>query len=148
LATTLSPGAHNLTATFNGDGSTTASTSAAVMQVVNPDVTALVSISVGKTRQKGKKLIRTVTIKNQSGHALTGPLHLVLRNLSATAHLVNGTGVTQAIAPAGSPFVTLNLTQSGGQLGAGSTVVFDLVFTAKKKAVTFTPALIAGLMQP
>lgn len=148
LTTTLAVGNHNLTATFNGDGSTATSTSAAVTQVVSPDVTSLVSIVLGKVKIKGKRVIRTVTIKNLGGSAISGPLHLVLRNLTAGARLVNASGTTQTITPVGSPFVTLNLAKMGGQLGAGSSLSLDLTFTSKKKFVSFASALIAGLNQP
>lgn len=148
LTVTLANGTHSVTATFNGDGSTTTSTSAAVSQVVNPDVTSLLSIVLGRPRRRGRRVVVTATIRNNGAGAIGGPLNLILDNLSANARLVNATGRTQVVQPLGTPFLTLSLASVGGQLGSGSSLAIDLSFTSRRNRVNFTPRVLSGLSQP
>jgi len=59
--------------------------------------------------------VQTVTVKNNSAKTLTGPITLVLQDLSLTALLINATGTTTFATPLGSPYITTdtNLAPSG-----------------------------------
>ena len=66
---------------------------------------------------------QTVTMTNISGAAISGPIALVLDNLSSKATLFHASGTTSCAAPAGSPFVKL------GSLAKGAGVSLVLQFT-------------------
>jgi CSLREA domain-containing protein len=84
-----------------------------------------------------------VTLQNTAGTPLAVPLELVLDRLPKNVKLVSPTaaGVTQANPPAGSPFVTVNVSR----FPAGGTATVTLVFkAARAKAVRFKTRAFAG----
>ena len=87
-----------------------------------------------------RRVAQTVTLRN-NGPAITGPITLVLNNLSINARLTNATGqTTAALPPAGRPYVS----QTAG-LAANGIVTLRLEFTVSNNgAVTYTPVVIAG----
>jgi hypothetical protein len=54
-----------------------------------------------------------VILQNVSTQPISGPLMLVLKDLSSNATLVNQTGTTLNVAPSGRPFITLNIGADG-----------------------------------
>jgi hypothetical protein len=56
-------------------------------------------------------------LTNISGSAITGPISLVLDDLSSNVTLYQPSGMTNYMLPAGSPYVDVNTT-----LGAGESV--------------------------
>jgi uncharacterized repeat protein (TIGR02543 family) len=84
---------------------------------------------------------QTVTLTNNSGATITGPISLVLDSLSSNATLFNATGTTSLLAPpAGSPYINANI-----NLAAGQSVPIALQFTdPTKTAITYTTRVVAG----
>jgi hypothetical protein len=68
---------------------------------------------------------QTVTVTNVLSQAITGPIYLVLGNLSSNTHLNNATGTTVNNAP-GSPYITV----SSNGLAAGASTTVSLQFAA------------------
>jgi hypothetical protein len=68
---------------------------------------------------------QTVTVTNVLSQAISGPIYLVLGNLSANTHLNNASGTTVNNA-AGSPYITV----SSNGLASGASVTVSLQFAA------------------
>jgi predicted extracellular nuclease len=82
------------------------------------------------------KYTGTVTITNTSGAPMTGPLHLVLQDLTAGVTLDGKTGDV-----GGAPYLTL----PGSSLAAGASVTVTTVFTNPSKAgFGYTAKLFSG----
>ena len=87
-----------------------------------------------------QRFVQTVTIKNISTAAITGPLSLVLDSLSSNATLFNLSGTTACAVPAGSPFINLS-----GNLNPGASVSISLQFTNPTRAgITYATRVLAG----
>src|SRR5205809_674636 len=87
---------------------------------------------------------QTLTLKNTSGGAITGPVSLLLTNLSSNARLTNATGVTTAVGPLGTPYLNLDLGVSG-IWAAGQTLIVTLEFTRlDSQAITYDTRFLAG----
>jgi sugar lactone lactonase YvrE len=79
----------------------------------------------------------TVTITNTGQQAITGPVQLVLTNLTAGVTLANATGTTN-----GSPFITVPAVSS---LGPGQSASVNLQFQdPSNRSIAFTPAVYSG----
>ena len=88
---------------------------------------------------------QNVTVNNQGTNAIQGTLNLVLDNLSANASLYGTNGTTTLLAPIGSSFVTLPVTN----INAGQSVTGTLEFVNPTNAkITYTPRVTAGDAQP
>jgi hypothetical protein len=75
-----------------------------------PNISGAVSVvreCVEPTNTPGL-MVQVIRVTNITGCTLTGPISLVLDNLSPNAVLLNPSGVTANAAPLGSPFITLN----------------------------------------
>ena len=109
---------------------------------VNSNVSATRSgISFSPVTQRFGQVI---TITNTSSATITGPIKLVLDNLSSNAKLVNATGSTSCDAPIGSPYVQMNVT-----LPPGHIVTTPVVFTdPTKAAITFDTRVLGGAGLP
>jgi hypothetical protein len=111
------------------------------------DVTAQLAISLGSLtlNPTTKHYTQTVTLKNTGPTPITGPLSLVLDNLSSNAKLVNQTGVTTKQGPAGSPYLDVDL--AGNVLDAGQSVTVVLEFDSPTAAITYQARVLAGTGQ-
>jgi WD40 repeat protein len=108
------------------------------------DVTGQVSITRGGFRYNRAtgQFVQTVTIKNTSASAITGPISLVCDGLTSTASLANKTGSTSATSPAGSPYIDVQ----AGDLAAGASATVTVQFTASPTAaVNYTARVLAGV---
>jgi hypothetical protein len=149
FTTTLGLGTHSLTAQYSGDAIpaalriTSASASSAVSATVSlpppppgpVDVTPFVSVVVHR-RPPGKKQLVTVT--NDSGLPITGPLYLVFTRLPRRVRLRGASGVAQSHGVAGSPFLLDAVT-----LPPDGHANFLASFSGRK-AVRFTTEVFAG----
>ncbi|MDB5351906.1 MAG: hypothetical protein JWN86_3153 [Planctomycetota bacterium] len=144
FTTSLTPGTHSITATYNGDTTSSTSTSTAISLVVSPDVTSFVSVVLGAKRRRRGGIIQRITITNRGNNAIGGPIFLVLDNLSSNVRLANSAGTTTNVAPLGSPFVRV----SDGPLGAGSSVTVDLVFNVRRGRIGVNYRVLSGISQP
>jgi hypothetical protein len=87
-----------------------------------------------------QRFVQTVTLKNISAAAITGPLSLVLDNLSSNATLFNPSGTTACATPAGRPFANLS-----ANLNPGASVSVALQFTNPSRAgITYATRVLAG----
>lgn len=109
------------------------------------DVTGNVSITLGGFRQNliTGRWQQTVALRNNGSTAILAPVSLALQGLSTNAALFNGSGVTQCAAPAGRPYLRLNL---NGTWLPGQTITATLEFTntTPGQAITYTPRVLAG----
>jgi hypothetical protein len=75
------------------------------------NVTGSVAVTMGNLRldRRTGHYFQKVTLKNTSSAAIAGPISFVLDSLTSGATLVNAGGVTSCAAPAGSPYVNVNV---------------------------------------
>ena len=87
-----------------------------------------------------QRFVQTITLKNISNSVISGPLSLVLDNLSSNATLFNLSGNTACAALAGSPFINLT-----GDLNPGASVSVSLQFGNPTKAgITYAARVLSG----
>ena len=87
-----------------------------------------------------QRFVQMVTFKNISTAPLTGPLSLVLDNLSANATLFNPSGTTACALPAGSPYVNFSVNLNPG----GSTVLSLQFVDPTRTGITYATRVLAG----
>ncbi|MFN3650995.1 MAG: choice-of-anchor tandem repeat NxxGxxAF-containing protein [Armatimonadota bacterium] len=111
------------------------------------DVTKRVKVKTSgfKYSPKKKQYLQKVSVKNVSKQPITGPVSLVLDELSPVDTLVNASGSTTETLPAGSPYLDLNV-GSDGVLAAGETAKTTLRFKKLKKKgkIKYTVRVLAG----
>ena len=98
-----------------------------------------VSVTLGTLKYDSSTGIwsQTATVKNTSTQTITGPLSLVLANLSGATSFTDGNGTTVCFAPAGSPYINFILTDN--ELAPKKTSKVTLDFSAPSNAdITFT----------
>lgn len=84
---------------------------------------------------------QTLTLKNNSGAAIAGPIDVAFEQLPAGIS-VSGAGTTSCNAPLGTAFVTV---PGSSSLGPGANVAVKVLFTDPSKAgVTYSPRILAG----
>lgn len=140
-------GTFPITVTISGPGGTPNATvtSTATIQPaqVATDVTSQVTVLRGgfyRNRFTGR-YSQTVTIKNNTSAAITGPISLALDNLTSGAAAINAAGTTQFATPAGSPYFTVQT----GNLAPGATASLFLQFTyIGGSQIDYTPRVLAG----
>lgn len=87
-----------------------------------------------------RRYVQTVTLTNNSSTTITGPVSLVLDQLTPNVSLYNPSGTTTLILPAGSPYMNANSNLSPGQSAS-----IQLQFTNPGNlAVTYEPRVLAG----
>ena len=109
------------------------------------DVTAKVQItrSAFRFNNNTRTYVQRVTIKNTSTTPITGPISLVLDNLSSNASVAADSGITTIVAPLGSPY--LNFVLSGTSLAPGATATVGINFVDPTNTlITYTPRILAG----
>jgi hypothetical protein len=62
-----------------------------------------------------RRYVQTVTVTNTSAGAITGPISLVLDDLTANVTLFNASGTTTLMLPGGSPYMNANVNLAPGQ---------------------------------
>jgi len=107
------------------------------------DVSGFLSVSRGPIglNPVTRRYAQTVTLTNNSAATILGPISLLLDGLSSNAALYNSAGSTDAAwPPAGSPYLTANVT-----LAPGQTATFSLQFTdSANTAISYTTRVLAG----
>jgi hypothetical protein len=104
------------------------------------DVSGQVSISRGPFlyRRATGTYIQVLTMTNTGGTAISGPISCILTGL-ANATLANASGTTNAVLPAGRPFINV------GGLAAGASANITLSFTKNGAgSITYTTQVMAG----
>jgi hypothetical protein len=91
-----------------------------------------------------KRYAQTLTLTNTSGSTITGPIYVILDNLSTGAALYNAGGSTACAAPTGSPYTSI-----AGPIGAGASTNVVLQFSdPTNAAISYTTRFLAGTGQP
>jgi hypothetical protein len=114
----------------------------------SPDITGAVSVtrSCMEPTQTPNVMAETIRVTNISGCTLSGPISLVINNLSMNAVLLNASGVTTNVAPLGSPYITLNT--GGLQPGSVFTVTLRFKNTPAFMPIFYTTRVVAGPANP
>ena len=99
---------------------------------------------------KNTSTTQSFTLQNASSSAIVGPVSIVLDSLTAGVTLLNAAGVTSCAAPAGSPYVNVDL-GSDSVWSPGERVDVVLQFERqstgpgkKPSAITYTRRVLAG----
>ena len=126
----------------------TATTTAATLTVNGPPPTCATDVSGTVTVKRSgfsynivsKRYAQTITLKNNSGSPIAGPISLALDALSANARLFNSAGTTACAAPLGSPYVSI-----AGPLAPGSSAFVVLQFTdPTRTGFSYSTRVLAG----
>ena len=105
------------------------------------NVTSEVSVVEGAITKTGAgSYEQSVTLTNNSKKTISGPLALVLDNLTSRVTLSNATELTQTTRPAGSPYLDTEQTS----LQAGASVTLTLQFSARSSAISYTARVLNG----
>jgi hypothetical protein len=116
----LATGSHTITATYSGGNSVLGSTSAPLIEIVNPAMTATSLISSANPVALNKAVIYTATVTSQYGGAVTGTVTLKDGITSTTVSLSGGIAVlSKTYSKIGTYLVTA--TYSGDANNVGST---------------------------
>lgn len=95
--------------------------------------------------RKTGKISQTVTLTNRGNVPITGPVDLVLDNLSSNAALSNANGTTTNNLPAGSPFIIART----GDLASRASVSTTLQFAAPATgSITYSARTVSGTATP
>ncbi len=108
---------------------------------INPvaNISGKVSVTQGGfARNRATGLwVATLTVSNSSAASVSGPIQVVLTNLSSNATMVNNTGMRN-----GSPYITV----STGTLAPGASVSVPIQFTNPSNGfITFTAVTASGV---
>jgi hypothetical protein len=106
------------------------------------DVTASIAFTYGgiTLNPTTRRYVQTVTLKNKTSSTITGPISLVLDNLTAGVTLYAATGTTSLMLPAGSPYMNTSV-----NLTAGQSVSIQLQFTnSANAAIAYSARALAG----
>jgi hypothetical protein len=98
-------------------------------------VSATLTPAAKPKKGKAKGNTATLTVHNNAGQPLQGPLNVVLRGLKSTVK-VKGAGGFVGTGKKKSPFVAINV--NGGTLAPQASVSMTLTFTGKPNAVTLS----------
>ena len=106
------------------------------------DVTSEVAISRGGFRlnRATGHFTQLVTVTNNSGASIPGPISVVFDNVPSNATLFGLSGATACNAPAGSPFISAPSDLASGQ---SVTVTLEFIDTANT-GITYSTRVIAG----
>ncbi len=93
-----------------------------------------------------QQFVQTVTVKNNTMSPVSGPINIVIENLTGTVTLTNLSG-TSGCAASGSPYMTV--VPSGSALGAGQSSTVTLYFRDPSlNGFTYSTAVTAGAGAP
>jgi len=144
----------NLELTNAGGGATIGTLSTSILTITDndtppcaSDVTSQLTIVRGGLTQNliTKRFRQTVTIKNNSGVAIVGPIAYVVDSLSSNATMFGPAGLTSCAVPLNSPFANVNA-GADNILSNGETLTVVVEFTnsAPPQSITYTPRVLAG----
>jgi hypothetical protein len=110
------------------------------------DVTSQISITFSGFRynRATKRYVQTVALKNISDSNITGPVSLVLDNLSSNASLFNRTGFTNAFPPGGSPYINVNVGFDNTLTPSESANVILEFTNPTNQGITYKTRVLAG----
>ena len=93
--------------------------------------------------------VEDLAFTNAAANPISGPLYLVVRNLTAGVTLVSKSGLTSAVVPLGSPYLVVPLPGEGLSLPAGAKVVFTLRFLNPDRLfIGYTPDVLNTSTDP
>jgi len=148
----LSPGIHFLKAVYTpSSGPYLGTTSGVLAQVINASSCAVnlgaqVAISQSGMRydRTAGQFVQSVTLTNSGAAALSGPISLVLNNLSANAQLASPSGFTSCGAQTPAPFEDAGIC-TGGSMAPGSSVSMTLRFNdPSMQSIGYSATVVGG----
>jgi len=139
-ATLVTPDNQTITATDTVTPSITGTSGAIDVAAGVVDVSGQVTVTLGGYRYNpGTHLYgQSITLTN-TGAAITGPISLVLTNLTTNVVLANAVGTTSVFAPLGRSYVNT----AGLASGASESVAMEYTDTANV-AISYTTQILAG----
>jgi uncharacterized protein (TIGR03118 family) len=105
------------------------------------DVSGVVSLTPVKSKHHHNPNQMQVTLANNSGSAIQGPLFVILDGLPKKVRLKNAAGFAQAHGMPGDPFATLNVSTFASGQALGLTLLFA---NPKHKHIHFSSVVLAG----
>ena len=97
--------------------------------------------------RRAGKFVQQMTLTNDSSSVITGPVYLVLDNLSSNATLAGAGGTTTNTSPTGSPYVVA--VANAATLQPGSSLPVVLQFSNPSRvAITYSERVITGVALP
>ena len=129
-------------ASFAGDSVYAAGSGTGALNVSPLDVSAVVRIAKGGFgfNPITGRFAQTVTLTNNSGSTIPGPISLVIDHMTSNAAVYGASSTTDFLAPPISPYVNYS-----GSLAAGQKVSITLQFTNPSKAyIGYTTRVLAG----
>jgi hypothetical protein len=145
-ASILGPESATLNIASNAAGTPTPQTFISFSGTGVPLCATDVSSSVSVTRSGysynfiTKRFVQSITLKNNSGSPIAGPISLVLDGLTVNATLFNSAGTTGCAVPLGSPYVSTT-----GPLAPGASVSVVLQFTdVTRTGFSYSTRVLAG----
>ncbi len=111
---------------------------------------ALSTVDVARSgytsNRRTNQYTQTVTVTNRGYQAITGPINVVLDNLSSNTSLANATGTTANNAPLNAPYITV---PNSSSLAAGASVTVTLQFAAPTTgSISYSPRTVVGTATP
>jgi hypothetical protein len=94
--------------------------------------------------RRANKVVQQLTITNNTGADLSGPIDIVLAGLSGNTSLANATGTTTVNAP-GSPYITV---QTGSLASGGSASVVLQFIRPNSGGITYGTQALTGVANP
>jgi hypothetical protein len=120
------------------------------LTITPPPCASNVTASVAVTRSGfsysplAKRYAQALTLTNTAGSTITGPIYVILDNLTSSTALYNTGGSTACAAPTGSPYVSI-----AGPISAGASTNVVLQFTdPTNAAISYSARFLAGAGQP
>jgi hypothetical protein len=112
------------------------------------DVTSSVSVVSSSLRldRKSGHYFQKITLRNTSADPIVGPVSLVFDSLTPGTAVVGSTGLTACAAPAGSPYVAVNVGTEAilsSRERSNTKVEFEIEFVGPA-AITYVPRVLAG----
>src|SRR5207302_10116875 len=110
------------------------------------NITGSVNIALGGYRYNAvsRRFSQVVTLTNNTGSDIQGPVSFALDNLSANAAVVSPNGFTAANPPLASPYLNVSVgSDNTFSSGESATVVIQFD-NPTRAAITYTPRVLAG----
>jgi hypothetical protein len=143
----LPAGSHSFSATYPGSFSFNTSTSQTQTATISSNITPQLQITPGRITGRRGRFAQTVTVRNNGGNALSGPVFFVLAGLSPRVKLINQSGLSSQVGQ--SPFVTIPLGPAN-LFSPGQTVAltFNFATNLNPRRILYANLVLGGINQP
>jgi aryl-phospho-beta-D-glucosidase BglC (GH1 family) len=95
--------------------------------------------------RRTNRMVQTIKLTNNTATTVTGPVYLILNELSSNTTLANAVGTTSVVVPSGSPYILV----SSSAFAPNASVSVSLEFTVPASgAITYAPRIVNGITTP